>query len=362
MNAGLTRLCAILIGAMPAGGLLAQNAPTADGTAGPTEYRLRFTPGMAESISRSLTRYVFVRQYELDEKYIDEIEQAVTRRLMTAAHKLDNEASQEAVERMLAELLEVIADGEGGPIGRRGVPRRLGRAMAEGMVPMLPTLRELIREVGNDLRPKLAGKQQLKLVRDWAAIGAGLETFEKMMNRWAAGDIDPMDNPFRPQANKKDASGQTRLLKTSRQIAERSMQMYDWSQWKRYVTDAKAYYQFDPAQSTTADSVLQETIDRGQRILDDETRRQGIYWNRLWYHLSTQMNLGWDNPVEGRLTYEYDQLMKPIETLGDEMKTRLDSIPTNQQRAAAKSRLAEALAEVGYVQSGDDGQLDVEQQ
>ena len=89
--------------------------------------------------------------------------------------------------------------------------------------------------------------------------------------------------------------------------------------WDRYVRDFTRRYRFDESQRATAQSVLREMLDR--RVAYEQSHRED-------FDAARQLELP---DQQKRLA----QLNQPVEHLFSQLKSRLERIPTTEQRRAA---------------------------
>jgi len=318
----------------------------------PTEYGIRFTPGMARAMGRLFTKQVLVRRYELQDDRTDEAGEAIARRLMEVAHA-NQEQGQELWEFVFTKALEHQNAARAGR-GSHGMTPEFGKGIADRVLPQLPAAREAVHNVVQDLRPMLPVKQQLKLGADLMAVDTAIDAFEKNMQRWAKGEVEPFQDPFEEKKEiEVSESGESKALERARANAQQALDRGQWSDWEKYVEDAKKLYEMDDSQSATADSILREVTERAKSVARDENRRQRLYRNRLWQGMIWPLRLGWGSPLRHLIEQDYATINEPIEVLGDELKDRIDDIPTQPQREAVGKRLAAALAEKGF-KAGED--------
>ncbi len=342
---GSIAVCALVTFAEDAGRVSVPDDPMSR----PTEYGIRFTPKMARGMSDIFARHVCVHHYKLDESRVDEASEAIARRLMELAHANDrDQRGQELAEFAIGEVFNELAKSRNGR-GLDGLPRNLGMGIGKRILPMMPDLRECVRNVGQDLRPMLAMKEQLKLGRDLILIKTGLDAFEANMKLWAAGDVDPHANPFEPRDKEieTDENGESQALKMARSRAQDDLEK-QWSEWEKYVEQAKAFYEFDESQSATAGSVLRELTERARSVVQDETWHKQAYRNRVWASMFWALRLGRNNPLRECIEEHYREMAQPIKDLEEELKHRIDQIPTQAQRGAAQQRIMAALIEQGF--------------
>ena len=337
----LLAVCGFAI--LPALEAPAQPASPSDPTLRPTEIGTRFTPGMAQAIAEAYTRDVLVRRYQLPEDQHAAAHDAVAHRLMKMAHTLDTESHQAAIEDLLTTMMNLST--------RRGSGLwEVGPKISGDIVPMMPAIRSLIGGVAKDVRPMLPFKQQMKLAGDLVIVNTGLDAFDSTMQRWADGDVQPGENPFRsnPRPIQRDEDGRSKVLKAAEKTAQALLDKIEVNKWADYVEQAKQFYDMDDAQISTADSILRESLQRARAIAQNDDWRDRVYRNRVWRTMSWRLSSsGWYGPLRTLLDREYESLIEPIKALGQEMKDRIDGIPTDAQKRAAEERLWADLADFG---------------
>jgi hypothetical protein len=289
----------------------------------PTEYGVRFTPAMARSVARMLTRFNFMQRYELDEAYADEVTELIARRLMETAHALDG-PGQEFVERFMEEMLRQESQGGG---GGGFIPPEFTREFAERLKSILPEVRKLAANVTQDVRPKLAFKQQLKLAGEMMAFNTAIDGFEQTLDQWARGEADKFGPSLDgPQQNlQKDETGQTAAL---RQAARRRRLLLD-AEIRRADPIRRAgqsllrvrrrpgrHGRFRPSRAARAGSVSRSRRDLARPRLSQP---------RLVTACLEPAPM--EAPAAHQLERDYEELL-PARPLEDELKRRIDRIPT----------------------------------
>lgn len=340
----------VLLGVIVAAPAIGQG-PTgaADPLDRPTEASLRMTPELARLFGRQLAEQHFARRYELPEDRVDEAGEMIARRIMQAAHGHDNPAIRDGFEEMIGAMIETR--GRGPEAGGGGIPRELGQALGRGLQPVLPGVRELVNGVGRDIRPMLPVSQQLRLGADVTAFNTGLDAFEKTVERWSQGDVDPFEDPFgggRRRNMEKDETGATQALRRAREMAEGQLARELTGEWKQYVEQAIRFYRFDESQAASAQSLLREYAGRAEAVLLNADVRDRLYHNHLWEQMMYRLRLGSANPVRRLLEDEQHKLRDPVRQLEHEFKERIERIATESQRQAAARRVHAMLADQGF--------------
>lgn len=352
----------LLLFALSAGGVAvafgqeAPPSPESRGARTDAEPRFRFTPKMARGIAKLYADEVLKKRYELADERMGEAADVIARRLMTAVHGSEKEALA-VVEFYMTEGLELAADMREGKKEIHGIPPDLAQGLGKRITPTLPAVRELIQNVGQDIRPMLPMKQQFKLATDLMAVHKGVDAFEETMGRWSKGEVDPFEDPFGDNREiKLDENGESPALKQAREMAENMLKGAEHvSKWEKYVEKAKELYGFDDSQSATADSILRETIERAEIQIQDESRQARLYRNRVWSQMIWRLRGGWQSPMRQWIDMDHQALNEPIEELGNELKRRIDDVPTDAQRTKAEEQIRAALEAQGFSDKAIEG-------
>lgn len=311
----------------------------------PSEYGIRFTPGMARSIAKEVVKHNFRRRYELPEEKETEAVDMVTRRLMEMAHKLDG-PGQELVERFVEEQFKTMATD-----GHQGfMPQGFGKEFADRLLPMMPAIRDLTRNVSQDIRPMLPMKQQLKMAGELMAVKTAMDGFEDTMKKWSSGEVTVYDDPFNPRRRevKRDETGQSKELQGAYKNAEAELERVPAREWENYLKQFKEFYQLDAGQAATADSIFREFTERAQRLTSDPGWRARFYRNVMWRQFLWNLPNAWNHPVRALIEDQQEELLDPLNKLGVDFRTRLDTIPTDMQRRTAQQAVEADLQEKGF--------------
>jgi hypothetical protein len=313
-----------------------------DNAAAAPEVGIRLTPGMARAMASVITRQAIVKRYGLDAARSEEVSEKIARRLMQMAHANGRQA-QEMLEFALPAALEF----EARHTDPTQAPRELWMRFARQAHPLVPAVRRLFTDIREDVQPLLPPGQQFKMAGDMLAVAAALDAFEKTMERWSRGDVNPGENPFDTDDRqiKKDENGESAALKRAREHAEERLDDYWRSTWQGYVEQAAKLYGFDDTQRAAADSILREAVGRAEAVTKDETWRGRAVRNRLWNRLIWNLRPARFSPLPDLISGDFIDMFKPLRVIGDELRERVDNIPTQAQRDAAEARVRAALAE-----------------
>lgn len=318
-----------------------QPAPAASGddVMQPTELGIRLTPGMARVFGREAANNWLGRAYGVEGEARQQAADRIARQIMATAHK-----NQEAARGMLEYAFESLVENHG-----RFTPET-GKKWAELSRPMIPGLREFMTNVAEDLRPLIPPAKQIQFAGDMAKASLGIDLYEKKMDRWAEGKVREHENPFdardegqdRPSA--RDDTGEPPMVRHARQEAE-ATGPNETRAWQQYVREAIDYYGLDAAQQKTAESMLRELEDRARQTMSDDWKAKVVSnrTRRQWGMQRPKLSRG---PWMWQIEREYDDLIRPLREMRQELKARLETLPTEAQRAAAEAAATETLAKL----------------
>ncbi len=198
-------------------------------------------------------------------------------------------------------------------------PEQVARWARDG-APLMADGRARIERIADLMRQDLSPAQREILQRDFAGFERRFRDMEKMRTEWADGrwrpedwglEADPIqsgqaapaptDQPAKSgrTPGPRGLSGPTRLLP------------HDETTWVIYVRDFSQRYRLDSAQRTAADSILTELVERAAQFRRDHANEIARV------------------PMPART---YDPALAPIRRVFEELKARLDPIPTGAQR------------------------------
>lgn len=310
-----------------------------------TEIGIRFTPEIAKAIGGKMSDGMKTR-YELDEKQQAAVQDVIAHQLMKLANN-NAENGRDMIELMMAEMIR--NDGR--------FTKEAGMEFAKLSKDLIPALQKFCTDTSGEVGKKLNMKQRLKLTTDMAAASAGLVIFENRMKRWEEGKLGDFANPFFDPADNNPELATSQPVdpkekpevRQARQRVERSL---DWEigvdrDWETYVNEAIEFYKFDESQSASARSILKECQQRATKIKTPQWR-QSLKENRIARQLSWRMDSRLANgPWMYQSEQTFKQLLQPLNDIGDELKKRIEGLPTSQQRAVAQDEVRRKFEENG---------------
>jgi hypothetical protein len=193
--------------------------------------------------------------------------------------------------------------------------------IGEAALPLVEKAKQAIYKANEDWGQILSPEQKQLHDFDLREMKGQFEEINRNFEGYKDGNLVP--NPMFPQSPSK-ADEPPRPPRPSN-VYRPSKRLED--AWDKYVQDFIAKYELDPGQKLSAESYLREVK---QRAADHRTSRVKEYADvakRLRESYAT-------GDLKKRATAERDEkaLNKPINDLFDELKRRLDGIPTPAQK------------------------------
>ena len=191
--------------------------------------------------------------------------------------------------------------------------------------PLLADMRERLDRMVESLEKTMTPRQREILRRDMESVLRRREFADRLRQHWADGGWEPKDwglekDPayanWRPDPRQQQLVRRRAAIRAARERRER-VQAVDETAWERYVRQFVEKYRLDEAQSRAAYSILRELRARA-RDYKDTHRAEIAHLPR--YRLA-------DEPIG-----------QPLRRMYEELKARLQPIPTAAQRESADGK------------------------
>ncbi len=217
------------------------------------------------------------------------------------------------------------------------------RAFADKASPAFDLFRDELVAGGKELRELLKPGQRAKFDTDMMGMTAGLETARKKLDLWQNGEFNERDfwdppssvreerRAAQKAAEGSDAEGGDAAVATAVQEGDAAGEPapdqieLELDSWQKYVERFIRMYKLDDPQTATAKSILKELRERAIAHRDAYRQEIADLERRIAEHDGTQEEL---HDLETRIA----DLYGPIDKLFEQLKTRLDGIPTQAQR------------------------------
>lgn len=217
-------------------------------------------------------------------------------------------------------------------------------------LPMLEKLRGVLGETGEQMRDFMTEEQELRLDGALAALEAGVEVVDRRLRSWSDGAFDwetewagspkarliEQDRKRELKSRMEEArSARINPAGASPSVAEAPAKAAlaaaatPKDEWDIYVDGFIARYNLDDRQSQQARLLLDAHKERRDQYL----RQRGPEMEKIEALFAKATAPDKVQAAEA----EYQQLQKPISTIFDVLKKKLDKLPTRAQRAAAVS-------------------------
>ncbi len=290
------------------------------------------TPSEGLWPSRKLMRSMLLRwadevsrQYELDDEQRVKMQQAVTQRW--EPYLTENRA---AIQPVLNEFVEMRMDLE--PPGKEQV-----QAWADRAMPIFEQAREQITAGTEEFREILEPRQRAKFELDALKFGIGLQAARHKLGQWREGTFDPVEfweptpsvrHERREDRRRREAEAIAKVPPVTNEAEETDQISLELDAWDKYVREFVKIFNLDEGQRTTASSVLTELKGRAEAHRD--RRRSEIA--DLEHRISTFTG---SKEEAAELKRRLAELYGPIDEMFQDLKSRIEPIPTERQRAGA---------------------------
>lgn len=288
--------------------------------------------------SEKLTRLMLARwaadtgdRYGLDEDQTRSLGQTMGDRWMTYLKK-----NRSQIQPAANEFIEMRMELEA-PSKERVM------AWAKKAMPIFKSFRNLLVQSTGDVRKVLKPTQRAKFELEALQFGVGLGMAEAKLKQWVKGEFEPREfwEPTRAEYRRQRAERMAKTDEDSDGEAEEVEQgppdqiAAELEAWEKYVEGYMDMYGFDDGQQSAARSCLEELTERAiahrNRYRDRINRLEG----RIANHSGSEKELA-------EIKQHLVELYGPIDTMFNELKKRLQSIPTTEQRARVDKRGEEA--------------------
>lgn len=265
------------------------------------------------------------RQYELDDAQRTKVREAVVKRWSGFLNE-----HRSAIQPIVNEFVEMRMELE--PPTKERV-----QAWAKRATPVFEQFREQLNQGTAEFREILTPLQRSKFELQALQFGVGVQVAEQKLKQWQNGEFEPSEfwepttdperrerreerRRHRQEAAKKQAKAEPEPEETD-QIA------LELKAWEDYVKAFVRIYSLDNGQRTTALSILSELKQRAiahrDRHRDDIAKLE----ERIQSFTGTEEELA---DLKKQLT----ELYGPIDEMFNELKRRIEQIPTTEQLAA----------------------------
>lgn len=233
---------------------------------------------------------------------------------------------------------------------------------AERALPMLDKFRGALNETADSMRDFMTEEQEMRLDGSLAALDAGTEIITQRLHGWADGGFDwehdwsgsrkaqlieiernrelkaRMDEARSVRLNPSGAAAGAAANNRGKTGAG-SAPPEKKDEWDAYVESFITRYELDDRQTQQARLLLESQKEHRDQYL----RQKGAEMEAIEKKFAKAENEEQVRAAEA----EYQKLLRPISTIFDVLKKKLDKLPTRQQRAKAAEKAPQAQASEG---------------
>lgn len=250
------------------------------------------------------------RRYNLNEQ-----QKAYTQALMTKGVKDFLSKHEDDLRGLLTEMIAK-------QVSKEEVTEEMAKRWGDMAMPMFHDAKKAILENNMAWREVLNEDQRKIHDLDLRLMKGNFKQFEDRFQRWQNGEYLPGEMPIGPPRN---SEAQTVTPPTPPQIV-RQMKP---DTWELYVQQFADRYKLDKGQRTSAVAILDDCRTRANQYLEANKAEMVKVDNEL---AEARRARPIDRDQLMQITRRSRELSAPVTTLYNEMKARLDKLPTENQR------------------------------
>jgi len=273
-----------------------------------------------------LTRWAdaISRQHKLDDEQRAKIREAVTKRWGAFLNE-----NRSTIQPLVNEFIEMRMGLE--PPAKEHVQAWAGKAM-----PVFEQFREQIKQETAEFREILNPLQRAKFELEALQFGVGMQVAQQKLIQWEMGEFqehevwqptNPEQRPRRAERRRRRMEQASKTTQPAPESKETDQIALELTAWEQYVKEFIRIYKLDEGQRSAVLSVLSELKERA--VAHRDRRRNDIakLEHRIEVFTGSKEQLG---DLKKQLT----ELYGPIDDMFQELKRRIELIPTARQLAA----------------------------
>lgn len=216
-------------------------------------------------------------------------------------------------------------------------PKEKVQAWTEKALPVFEKSKQQILETQDAFRQVLKPGQRVEFELEAFKMNAGMGLAEEKMRQWRGGEFGkfdfweplPKDRPARREERRKQRAEQEAAEAAA--LAERAPDdqiAVEVDRWEKFVADFNERFGLDEGQRNAAFSFLKELKNRALAHRDRHREEIGDLERKI-------ARFGGDDKELDELKAKLTALYGPIDEMFAELETRLEKLPTTEQRASA---------------------------
>ncbi|MBI1826209.1 MAG: hypothetical protein HY287_10370 [Planctomycetes bacterium] len=264
-----------------------------------------------------------------------------------AEYDLDREQTEKARDAMVQQWHDYLTDhrSEIQPLMNEFLEMKLDvnppsneqvKAWAEKAIPVFEKTREQINKSHDAFREVMKPAQRLKFETDVLKMNLGMGFAEDKLKSWKRGEFDA-DDIWEGKPADREHQRAVRRRREAEREKERQIQSRvetdqianELTAWEKYVAEFAVRFSFDESQRNAAQSFLSELETRAH----DHRERHRDEIAEMESHI---LNHKGSDAAAADIKNRLATLYGPIDDMFKELKSRLNELPTSNQRAAVE--------------------------
>lgn len=260
-------------------------------------------------------------QYELDDEQRGAVREVVVERWETFLTDNRNE-----IQPLVNEFIEMRMELD--PPGKDRV-----QAWTEKALPVFERSKEQILKTQDEFRQVLRPGQRVGFELETLKMNAGLGLAEEKLRQWRGGEFDKYEFWEALPKERSARREERRKQREAREVAEKAAKLPDdqiaveVGRWEKFVAEFNDRFGLDEGQRNTSFSFLHELKERALSHRDRYREEIGGLERRIEGFSGSETELA---DLKKQLTTLYG----PIDDMFKELQSRLERLPTSEQRAA----------------------------
>jgi len=253
-----------------------------------------------------------------DEFNFDDSQLELTREVFKARFPEFLNENRAEIQTLLNQYFEALLDDQ--PPAVEDVAEWAGRVQ-----PLMTGFGEVCDEVAESMREYLNDDQMVMLDAQHVAFQAGMKMAQNKLAVWADGGYDPETEWIhRRSPEEREAAAQAEMEEAEAEAAAKPLPKDEWTIYTEQFIER---YQLNEEQKQKAFTILghqQEARDRYLRRKADEMA-----------HVTKLLTEAETEEERAASLEAYQRLNAPVDRIFEQLKERLDTLPTRAQRKAA---------------------------
>ncbi len=180
-----------------------------------------------------------------------------------------------------------------------------------------------------DFRGALNPLQKAKFESEVLMFSAGMAAAEAKIKQWKTGEFEEREFWDPPTSEWHRREEQERLAEEGIMPEPTDQVIEELKAWDKFVERYIEIYKLDESQQASARSALKEMKERAISYRDANEQRIAMIEKRIQEHTGSEKELD-------QLKKDLFEVYGPIDEMFQELKTRVEALPTDEQREAVK--------------------------